>query len=81
MGKDSTGEDAGVMNNRGTMKQFEQFKASMLFCPGCKQAVPVREKLLLVLADGDLYDYMCVYCASSVGSRKESQTKEVKILL
>jgi len=63
------------------MKQFEQFKASMLFCPGCKQAVPVRERLLLVLADCDLYDYMCVYCASSVGSRKESQTKEVKILL
>lgn len=81
MGKDSAGEDAGIMNNRGTMKQFEQFKASMLFCPGCKQAVPVRERLLLVLADGDLYDYMCVYCAGSVGSRKESQTKEVKILL
>ena len=53
----------------------------MLFCPGCKQAVPVRERLLLVLADGDLYDYMCVYCASSVGSRKESQTKDVKILV
>ena len=77
MGKDSAGEDAGVIK----MKQFEQFKASMLFCPGCKQAVPVRERLLLVLADGDLYDYMCVYCASSVGSRKESQTKEVKILI
>jgi len=70
-----------MSSHRVGKKQFEQFKASMLFCPDCKQAVPVRERLLLVLADGDLYDYMCVYCASSVGSRKESQTKEVKILI
>ena len=63
------------------MKEFEQFKASMLFCPRCREAVPVRERLLLILPDGKLFDYMCAYCANSVGSRKEIETKEVKILL
>jgi len=63
------------------MKEFEQFKASMLFCPRCREAVPVRERLLLILPDGKLFDYMCAYCANSVGSRKEIEKKEVKILL
>ncbi|MCZ7583781.1 MAG: hypothetical protein M5R36_10830 [Deltaproteobacteria bacterium] len=31
------------------MRQFDEFQASTLFCPRCKQAVPVREVLLLVL--------------------------------
>lgn len=63
------------------MKQFEQFKASRLHCPKCKTAVPVRERLLLILPDGKLYDYLCVYCADSVGERRETDTKEVKIII
>lgn len=63
------------------MREFEQFKASMLFCPRCREAVPVRERLLLILPDGKLFDYMCAYCANSVGSRKETDKKEVKIIL
>ena len=31
--------------------------------------MPVRERLLLVLPDGDLYDYSCQRCGSSVGSK------------
>ena len=52
-----------------TPKQFEEFEASMLFCPKCKEAVPVRGKLLLVLPDGDKYDYLCTKCGSPIGSK------------
>jgi hypothetical protein len=49
---------------------FEQFQASALFCPKCRTAQPVRERLLLVLPDGDLSDYVCATCGTSVGSRR-----------
>jgi len=63
------------------VKQFEQFKATLLFCSKCGEAVPVRERLLLFLPDGTLYDYLCVYCSTSVGTRKETQRQEVKIYI
>ncbi len=50
-------------------KSFEQLSASLLYCNKCGQAMPVRERLLLVLPDGDLYDYSCRRCGSSVGSK------------
>jgi hypothetical protein len=31
----------------------------------------VREKLLLILPDGQLFDYVCVYCATSVGTNHD----------
>ncbi len=52
------------------MQQFENFTASSLYCEKCKAAMPVRERLLLVLPDKELYDYLCTGCASSVGSRE-----------
>jgi hypothetical protein len=52
------------------MQQFENFTASSLYCDKCKAAMPVRERLLLVLPDKELYDYLCTGCASSVGSRE-----------
>jgi hypothetical protein len=51
-------------------EQFEEFQASVLFCNRCKQPRPVRERLLLVLPDGELHEYLCSGCGSSVGSRK-----------
>lgn len=51
-------------------QQFENFTASSLFCDKCKVAMPVRERLLLVLPDKEIYDYLCTGCASSVGSRE-----------
>jgi hypothetical protein len=50
--------------------QFENFTASSLYCEKCKAAMPVRERLLLVLPDRELYDYLCSGCASSVGQRE-----------
>jgi len=32
--------------------------------------MPVREKLLLVLPDKEIYDYLCTGCADSVGQRE-----------
>ena len=52
------------------MKQFEQFRASELFCPKCRIAKPVRERLLLVLPHSELYDYRCTVCGTSCGSRE-----------
>lgn len=50
--------------------QFKKFSATELYCPTCKQPVPVKEKLLLILPDCELYDYLCVYCGESIGTRK-----------
>ena len=50
--------------------QFENLRASSLYCTKCKTAMPVRERLLLVLPDKEIYDYLCTGCASSVGQRE-----------
>ena len=51
-------------------RQFESLRASSLFCRRCGQAMPVRERLLLVLPDKEIYDYLCTGCADSVGQRE-----------
>jgi hypothetical protein len=51
-------------------QQFENFKASSLYCQKCKAAMPVRERLLLVLPDREIFDYLCSGCGSSVGRRE-----------
>ena len=53
-----------------SMQQFENFTASSLYCEKCGAAMPVRERLLLILPDRELYDYLCTNCASSVGQRE-----------
>jgi hypothetical protein len=55
---------------RRAPEQFKEFQAAVLFCARCRQAQPVRERLLLVLPEGELHEYLCTACGSSVGSRK-----------
>ncbi len=50
--------------------QFESLRASSLYCRRCEKAMPVRERLLLVLPDREIYDYLCTGCADSVGRRE-----------
>ncbi len=50
--------------------QFESLRASSLFCRRCGQAMPVRERLLLVLPEKEIYDYLCTGCADSLGQRE-----------
>lgn len=51
-------------------RQFESLRASSLYCRRCGQAMAVRERLLLVLPDKEIYDYLCTGCADSVGQRE-----------
>jgi hypothetical protein len=50
--------------------QFGAFTASELYCPKCGRSQPVREKLLLVLPGGELHEYLCAHCATSLGERE-----------
>jgi hypothetical protein len=50
--------------------QFGAFTASELYCPKCASSQPVRERLLLVLPGGELHEYLCVRCATSLGERE-----------
>ncbi len=51
-------------------KQFEDLIATRLYCVNCKTAVPVRERLLLVLPDGNLVEYLCPECGDTLGEKK-----------
>jgi predicted SprT family Zn-dependent metalloprotease len=53
------------------MKQFEKLEAVSLYCRQCQQAMPVRRRLLLVLLDEELYEYVCTGCGASLGQKKE----------
>ena len=52
-----------------SQQQFGSFTASELYCPKCARAQPVRERLLLVLPTGELHEYVCAKCATSLGQR------------
>lgn len=58
-------------------KTFDQLNASLLHCSLCGRAMPVRQRLLLVLPDGELYEYLCQGCGSSVGSKTERVSKSI----
>ena len=60
---------------------YEQFEASSLFCPRCRQAMPVRKRLLLILPDGDKYEYLCVHCSHSLGTKMDYEEREVRLLV
>ena len=49
--------------------QFEQFEATELYCPKCSRAVQVRKSLLLILPEGDKYEYRCQHCGTTVGDK------------
>ena len=49
---------------------YESLSASELYCGNCKRSMPVREKRLLVLSGGDLFDYQCSGCGESLGTKR-----------
>ncbi len=51
-------------------RQFDDFRASSLYCTPCGKAQPVRQRLLLVLPDRELHEYQCEVCGESVGQRE-----------
>ncbi len=60
---------------------FEEFDATQLFCPKCKQAVSVRKRLLLVLPEGDKYEYLCAFCSESVGIKIDRHVKPTTVIV
>ena len=59
---------------------FKEFEATALYCPQCRVAVPVRKRLLLVLPEGDEYEYLCAYCSSSVGTKIDKNAPPIELL-
>jgi DNA-directed RNA polymerase subunit RPC12/RpoP len=50
---------------------FENLEAMELYCPACRRPVAVRKYLLLVLPEGDKYEYRCQECGTVVGDKTE----------
>ncbi|UCC66000.1 MAG: hypothetical protein JSW32_03540 [Deltaproteobacteria bacterium] len=61
--------------------EYRNFEATSLFCPRCKMATPVRKKLLLVLPDGEKYEYLCTRCGCSVGDKTERGETEFHFII
>ena len=58
-------------------KTFENFTVSEMFCPRCRQATPVRDRLLLVLpGSGEKHDLICAICGELVGERMIDEDDE-----
>lgn len=62
-------------------QQFDELEAMELYCPKCRRAVPVRKRLLLVLSEGDKYDYFCAHCGTSVGDKLDKKTDNFRLIL
>lgn len=61
--------------------QFQEWEASELYCLKCKASRPVRKRLLLVLADGDKYDYFCTVCGSTIGAKMDQKPGNFSTLI
>ncbi len=65
----------------GERSHYDTFEASQLFCPRCRRAQPVHKYLLLVLPNGNKYDYRCAVCATSVGSKMDDDASDFTQLM
>ncbi len=60
---------------------YRDFDATELYCPRCKRAVQLRKRLLLILPQGEKYDYTCAYCGMSVGDKLVTMMDNARIVL
>jgi hypothetical protein len=60
---------------------FEQLEASLLFCPKCRVATPVRKRLLLILPQGNKFEYLCTECGAICGDKMEPDRPEERRLM
>jgi len=54
---------------------YKEFEATTLYCPYCRQTVPVRKRLLLILPEGEKYDYCCSRCGRPIGAKIDPQKR------
>jgi hypothetical protein len=64
-----------------TADMYEEFDATELYCQRCRQAVPVRKRLLLVLPEGDKYEYLCAFCSATVGTKLDRHVKPISLIV
>ena len=64
-----------------SINSYREFDATELYCPRCKQAVSVRKRLLLVVPEGEKYEYLCAICSTSVGTKLDRQTKPISLIV
>jgi hypothetical protein len=63
------------------VRQYRDLEASELFCPKCRRPTPVRKRILLVLPDGDKFDYVCTVCGSIIGQKMEQKPGNLRIII
>jgi hypothetical protein len=59
---------------------FDEFEATELYCPTCGRAVPVIKTLLLILPEGDKYEYRCRFCGTPVGDKMDRHGQYYSVL-
>ena len=70
-----------VSRREETASAYRDFDATELYCPRCKKAVPVRKRLLLVLPEGDKYEYRCSFCSATVGTKIDRQKSNDALII
>ncbi|HVS13485.1 MAG TPA: cytoplasmic protein [Thermoanaerobaculia bacterium] len=70
-----------VRTGAGEPTHYDQLEVSELFCPRCRAARAVRQHLLLVLPDGNRYEYRCGVCGASVGEKADDDRSEFESIL
>ncbi|MDY6837876.1 MAG: cytoplasmic protein [Thermodesulfobacteriota bacterium] len=60
---------------------FKEFDATELYCPRCNRSMPVRKRLLLVLPEGEKYEYLCAACATSVGTKIVRGGEQIRLVI
>jgi DNA-directed RNA polymerase subunit RPC12/RpoP len=70
----------GFAGEPGGTDAYKEFDATELYCSRCKQSVPVRKRLLLVLPEGDKYEYLCAYCSETVGTKMDKQESPLTLI-
>jgi hypothetical protein len=71
---------ASAQGQTENQASFNEFEATELYCPKCGRAVPVNKFLLLVLPEGDKYEYRCKFCGTPVGDKVDRHGQYYSLL-
>ena len=75
-------QQSGALNRKSSrLGAFKDLDATELYCSRCKKAVPVRKRLLIVLPDGNKYEYLCAFCSETVGTKMDKNGEQVNIIV